>query len=81
MDKDGLTCLGGVAFLDQEGCGHALQHHRGALFEGDRIRHFHQAIGLDGAGFGIGANRTCCVGNAIAHLYLGHAFTNRFHNA
>ena len=41
VDQDGLTCLGGVAFLDEEGGCHALQHHRGTLFKANRIRHFH----------------------------------------
>ena len=81
MDQNSLARLGRVAFFDEEGRGHALQHHRRPLFEADRIRHFHQTIGLDGARLGIGANRASGVSDTVAHLHFRHTFTNGFHNA
>ena len=52
--------------------GEALQHHARGLLEGDAVGQLHQAVGRHGA-LGVRAERAVAVGDAVAHLELGHA--------
>ena len=56
--------------------GQALQHHRGAGLERDRVRQFDDAFGGHHAQRAVTARRVAGVSSAVAHLQMGHALAH-----
>ena len=79
MHEDQVTRLDGIHLPDQHLSSHTLQHHRGCLIEGDRLRQSHQPIGLYEPHLGIAAGRTG-IGYPIADFQTAHILGDRLYS-
>jgi len=72
MDQDGVAGLHRTGAAQEVLRGHALQHHRRASLEVDRVGQLDQAVGRHVAQFRVGADRAAGIGDAVAYLEIGH---------
>ena len=81
VDQDGVARLHLIGAVQQVVGSHALEHHgRGGLV-GDVVGQGDQTVGRYQPGLGIGADRRCRIGDAVAGLDLADAFAHRLDDA
>src|ERR1700760_4932902 len=68
MHEDQFARLDGVNLPNQNLRSRALEHHRGCLIEGDRIRQSHQSIGLDEQNVTIDEGKRLRVSGAVINI-------------
>ncbi len=80
MEQHGVTGLQRIGLAQEVLHGQPLEHDRGALLEGHRFRQVHQVPLGQHMDFGIGAQRTGGVGDAVAGLEAGDRAAHRLHH-
>jgi hypothetical protein len=78
MDQDGVARLHRAGTAQQVLRSHALQHHRRAGLEVDRVGQLDQTVGRNVAHLCIGADRAAGIGDAVADLQFGNRAADGF---